>query len=240
MTRSRGILPPRRYWTAAELALLRSIYPECHTDDVAALLGRSTKQCYCAAKIHGLRKSAAYLASDAARRIQRGRKDPRMVATQFKPGLVPWNTGLKGVTGVQEACRRTQFKKGQRRGAAARNYVPLGSLRITRDGALERKVTDDPTMYPARRWTPVARLVWEAVHGPIPPAHVVIFKPGLHTVQVEEITVERLECINRAELARRNHPRTKSPELARLVQLKGAITRQVNRIAREAQPRTQA
>ncbi len=39
---------------------------------------------------------------------------------------------------------------------------------------------------------------------------------------------------SRAEIARRNHPMNKSLELARLVQLKGAITRQVNRIAREA------
>jgi hypothetical protein len=240
MTKSRNILPPRRYWSAAELDLLRSMYPECHTDDVASWLGRCTKACYAAAKVHGLRKSAAYLASDTARRIQRGHQNPNMIASQFKPGLVPWNTGVKGVTGVQEACRRTQFKKGDRCGAAARNYVPIGSHRVSADGCLERKVTDDPRLYPARRWVPVARIVWEAANGPIPRAHVIVYKPGQRTAVLEEITVDRLECIDRAELARRNHPRNHSPELARLVQLKGAITRQVNRIAREAEQRTQA
>ena len=33
MTKSRNLRPPRRYWTEAELELLRQLYPECHTDD---------------------------------------------------------------------------------------------------------------------------------------------------------------------------------------------------------------
>lgn len=79
------------------------------------------------------------------------------------------------------------------------------------------------------------RLVWEAANGPVPAGHIVVFKPGMRTVVLEEITLDRVELITRAENARRNHPRSRDPELGRLVQLKGAITRQVNRIAREAQ-----
>jgi hypothetical protein len=108
-------------------------------------------------------------------------------------------------------------------------------LRVCSDGYLERKLTDDPAIVPARRWVAVHRIVWEAAHGPIPAGHIVCFKPGKKTAVLEEVTSDRLECITRAENARRNHPRNHSPELARLVQLKGAITRQVNRIAREAQ-----
>jgi hypothetical protein len=85
------------------------------------------------------------------------------------------------------------------------------------------------------RWVPVARLVWEAAHGPVPPGHIVVFKsPALRTVVLEQITLDKLDCITRAEHARRNHPRNKHPELGRLIQLKGAITRQVNRIAKAA------
>jgi hypothetical protein len=36
-----------------------------------------------------------------------------------------------------------------------------------------------------------------------------------------------------AENAQRNHPRSRNPEVRSLYQLKGAITRQVNRIAKE-------
>jgi hypothetical protein len=55
----------------------------------------------------------------------------------------------------------------------------------------------------------------------------------MRTTVEAEVTAERLECISKADNLQRNHPRTKHPELARLVQLKGAITRQVNRITRE-------
>ena len=75
--------------------------------------------------------------------------------------------------------------------------------------------------------------MWQAACGPIAPGSIVIFKPGQRTAVLANITADRLEMITRAEHARRNHPRSVSPELGRLVQLKGAITRQVNRIAKE-------
>lgn len=228
------LLPARRRWSSGELDLLHSMYPECHTDDVAAWIGRTTAQCYQAAAAHGLRKSAEYLASDTACRIRRGHQNEAMKASRFKPGQDAWNKGLRGVVGVQEACRATQFKPG-RPASEARNYVPIGSLRVCADGYLERKLTDDPTIMPARRWVAVHRIVWEAAFGQIPRGHIVCFRPGKKTTVLEEVTFDRLECITRAENARRNHPRNRSPELARLVQLKGAITRQVNRISREAQ-----
>lgn len=233
MTRSRNILPPRRYWTDAELRKLRELYPDLLAATVAREIGRPIKSVYAKAKELGLKKSAEFNASDMSRRIRRGRTNPAMVATQFQKGLVPWNKGLPGVTGHHPNTCGTQFKP--RTPEECRNYVPVGSLRVNAGGHLERKVTDDRSLVPSRRWTPVYRLVWEKAHGLVPPDHIVVFRPGQRTAVLEEITLDRLECITRAENARRNHPRTKSPELAKLVQLKGAITRQVNRIAREAQ-----
>lgn len=224
----------RRRWTEIEDRCMREFYPHLTGADMAKVLKRSQRSVYQRAGALGLEKSAEFLASDRSGRVQRGRKDKRITATQFKPGLTPWNKGVKGSTGLHEACRRTQFKPG-RPASEARNYVPIGSLRVCADGYLERKVTDDPGIVPARRWVAEHRLVWEAERGPIPPGHIVVFKPGQRTVIPEQVSADRLECITRAENAQRNHPRNRSPELARLVQLKGAITRQVNRIAREAQ-----
>jgi len=225
----------RRFWTDDELAVLREFYPNERGQDVAKRLGRTISSVFQRARAEGLEKSAAFLASDLAGRIQRGKQSPAMIATRFQPGAPSWSKGTKGRVGVQEGCRATQFKKGEMTGAAQHNYVPVGSLRVSKDGYLERKVTDDPTLYPARRWVPVARLVWEAAHGPISRGHIVTYRPGMKTVIEAEITVDRLECISRAENARRNHPRNRDPELGRLIQLKGAITRQVNRIAKEHQ-----
>lgn len=129
--------------------------------------------------------------------------------------------------------KQTRFQKGNMTGAAQHNYVPIGTERISKDGYVERKVTDDNPI-PARRWVGVHRIVWEAAHGPIPPGYVVCFLPGRRTADAARITLDALELVSRAELAHRNHPRNRDPELAKLVQLKGAITRQVNRIAREA------
>jgi hypothetical protein len=219
----------KKPWSPEELALLGRAYPNSHTPTLAKQMGRGVSGVYQKALNMGLRKSAEYLASPLA-----GRTDgKRGGASRFAPGHITWNKGKQGSTGHHPNCRRTQFKKGEMRGAAQHNYVPIGSERISKDGYLERKVNDDhPT--PARRWVGVHRLVWEAANGPVPRGHVVVFRPGCKTADAALITPDGLECISRAELARRNHPVSRSPELAKLVQLKGAITRQINRIAREA------
>ena len=233
MTKSRNILPPRRFWTEAELELLRQHYPDRTGDDVAAMLGRPVRSVYKKARELGLSKSAAFLSSDLSGRVQRGKQDPRMRATQFQPGVSSWSKGVKGRVGVKEGCRATQFKKG-RPADEAHNYLPIGSLRVTKDGYLERKVTDDPSVYPARRWTALHRLVWEAAHGPVPGGHLVVFKPGRATTDPELVTLDALECITRADNLRRNSVHRYGPEIASIAQLRGAIRRQINRKAKEA------
>lgn len=217
-------------WSDAELALLRETYPHHPAKHVANLLGRGIKSVYCMAHIMGLSKSVAFYQSDLASRINRAKQHPSVIANQFKPGLVPWNKGINFYSGGRSA--ETRFKKGQMSGAAQHNYVPIGTLRISHDGYLERKVTDDQAIKPARRWVPIHRLVWQAVHGPIPPGHIVVYRKGMKTMVEEEITIDRLECITRQENLRRNSV-YRDPELGKLYQLKGAITRQVNRIKKE-------
>lgn len=227
---------PRRrsFWSEHEIAELRKLYPDNTAKAVSLVIDKSERAIYQKAKALELRKSAAFLASAQSGRVQHARQHPNMIAARIQPGAVPWNKGIKGSTGTQPGCRATQFKAdGSLRGAAQHNYQPIGTLRTSKDGYLEQKVTDDHPV-PARRWVAVHRIVWEAERGPIPAGHIVAFRPGMKTAVLDEVTADRLECISRAENARRNHPRSKSPELAKLVQLKGAITRQVNRIAREA------
>lgn len=228
MTQSRGILAKRRPWGEVELRMLRESYADSRTDDLAAALGRTLTTVYQKAISMGLRKSAEYLATDNACRIQRGKQNEAMKAAQFKPGLTPWNKGAKGVTGTQEACRATQFKPG----AVPHTWKPIGTLRINADGVLERKVTDDGRG--PRDWVGVHRLVWIEANGPVPDGHVVVFKPGRKTTELEVIAADFVECVTREELMRRNSYHTNyPPEVAKLIQLRGAINRQINKRAKE-------
>ncbi|HZX82156.1 MAG TPA: hypothetical protein VFF19_01235 [Reyranella sp.] len=213
---------------------MRRYYPDELAVDVAARLGRSLSTVYQKAVKLGIGKSDAFKASETSGRVARGRQNPNMIASRFQLGQPAWNKGTKGIVGVQEACRATQFKKGEMSGAAQHNYVPIGTLRISKDGYLERKVTDDPSLVPTRRWTAVHRLMWEATNGPIPTGHALVFKPGRKTTEEAAITADSVELVTRAELMRRNSYHTNyPPEVRALVQLKGAIRRQVNRIAKE-------
>jgi len=114
---------------------------------------------------------------------------------RFEKGQIPANAGTKGVM----KPNRASFKKG-RPAHEARNYVPVGSLRFTRDGYMERKVTDDPTLVPARRWIPEHRLIWEAAYGPVPDGHVVVFLDGDRL----NFDLENLRCVPRGVLGMLN------------------------------------
>lgn len=224
MTRSRNVAPPRRPWTAEEVALLRARYADHRSADIAAQIGRPVLHIYSKANKLGLRKSEAFFARDVSGRMLKG--GALSVATQFKPGLVPWNKG-KHYQALGRSIA-TQFKPGQ----MPHTWKPIGSLRVNADGYLQRKCSD--TGYPPRDWVSLHRAVWEAEHGPVPPGCVVVFKPGRKTTDEAAITTDAVECITRSQLMARNtvHARLPKP-LAKLVQLRGALQRQINRKARQ-------
>lgn len=222
-------------WTDAEDAVLSVRYPTEMTVDVARALGLSVNQVHQHANRLGLKKSAAFMASGKGGRIQRGRTDPRMVATQFKKGIVPANKGLRRPGWSVGRMAETQFKKG-RPAQEARNYVPIGTEKIdSKRNVLMRKVTDDPSIFPVKRWHPVHVMVWEQAHGAVPAGHIVVFKPGRKTFKAVEITLDRLELVSLAENMRRNTIHNRYPkELVQVIQLKGALKRKLNRRVRDA------
>ena len=69
MTKSRGILGPRAAWTEEQLEMLHTLYPNYKTENVAFLVGHSTESTYRKASYLGLKKSAAFLASGHAGRL---------------------------------------------------------------------------------------------------------------------------------------------------------------------------
>ena len=202
---------------------MRASYATTTPDELMAHLGRSLPSIYQHATVLGLKKSPEYFAVEVAGRFV---KNGITQGHRFAKGMVPWNAGMKGW--VAAGTEATRFKPGQK----PVQTMPLGSYRLNPDGHLQRKVTELSGSN-SKRWRSVAELVWVEANGPLPAGHIVRFRPGMFTAKLEEITLDRVECISRAENARRNSIHTTCPELAGLYQLKGAITRQVKRINKE-------
>ena len=84
---------------------------------------------------------------------------------QFEKGAPSRNKGKKLTAEVRAKCAATMFKPGLDP-SAARNYQPIGTERISRDGYVERKIHDGLPLQ--SRWRLVHLLNWEAAHGAIP------------------------------------------------------------------------
>ena len=212
----------RHYWTEAEKAYLVQHYPDTHSEKLALALGVRRSQIYTAAKTLGLKKSTAFLESELSGRT----RGAHGVNTRFQAGKKAWNSGQSFDAGGRSV--QTRFQAGRK----SFNWMPIGSHRINGEGYLERKMTDLPGPNNVR-WFPVHRLVWIEAHGEIPPHHLICFKPGMRTNVLEDITIDKIECVSRAEHARRHHPYARGEEFGHLVVLKGAITRRVNKIIQE-------
>lgn len=213
MTKRRIAAEPRRFWTDAEHAQFVAQYPHMQTKAIAAMLERPVKAVYTRAKAYGLTKSAEYLASPLSGRTN-GRQG---FYTRFVKGQVSWNKGRRYKPGGRAA--ETQFRKGQ----MPHNWKPVGTTRINAEGYLDIKV--DNTAKGPKAWAAVHRLNWIAAHGPIPKGYFIRFKDG----NQRNPLVENLELVDRATHLYRNYHGRYPLEVRRLIQLRGALQRQINR-----------
>jgi hypothetical protein len=212
-----------RPWKKRELATVLRLYPDMDTKALAAKMKRSVISIYQRAQIAGISKSDAYDARKKA--LERARLTKSGVPHRFGKGHVPANAGTRRPGYAPGRMRETQFKKGQ----MPRNWQPIGSHRYSKEGYLCRKTTD--TGYPPRDWKPVHTMIWVEAHGPVPQGHALCFKDKDRT----HITLDNLELISRSELMRRNSFRTNYPkDIQQVIQLRGALQRQINRRAKNA------
>lgn len=187
----------RHIWTTVEVTLLERNYADSRIEDLAIALGQPIERVRAKANSLGLKKSRDLVAQIARERMEHNQGAQR---SQFQKGIVPANKGKKMPAGwAPGRMASTQFRKGER----PHTWLPVGSFSVNSDGYLDQKVNDDPGPRHVR-WKPVHRLVWEAANGPVPAGHTVVFKPGRSTNVLDQITLDAVELITRAELMRRN------------------------------------
>tara|TARA_R110000850_G_scaffold264606_1_gene393754 strand:- start:7971 stop:8585 length:615 start_codon:yes stop_codon:yes gene_type:complete len=144
-------------WTAQRDEWLKSLYPDTDNRKIARIMGCSYSAIKNRAVNLGLKKSPEYLE----------REKPGC----FSKGHRTWNKGKTFHSGGRSP--QYQFKPGHK----PANHKPLGTTRISKDGYLQRKVSD--TGYPPADWKGEHIIRWEEYHGrDVPPNHIVRFSDG--------------------------------------------------------------
>lgn len=204
----------RRKWTKDDEQLLTLLFPNTPMRQLVERFQRHERAIYGKAYGLGLKRSEEYLQSEASGRMLKG--DGRGGKTRFQKGHCTWNKGLLGWAAGGRAVE-TQFKAGEK----PHSWKPIGSERITKDGYLQRKVTD--TGYPPRDWVGVHHLLWIEHHGEIPKGFIVVFKDN----NKKNVQIDNLELISRAENIQRNSIHRYPTELKQVFRKLGKLKRTI-------------
>ena len=218
MTKSRNVNAPKTAWTADMVEVVLARFPHEKTSRLASDLGVSVFATCNKAYALKLRKTPEFLASADAGRLIKGSNVG--MDGRFKAGHTPANKGVKGIS--HPGMIPTQFKPGR----TPHNWLPIGSERLSKEGYLQRKMTD--TGYPPRYWVSVHTLLWREHHGDVPDGHVIVFKDCNKKI----IEIGNLECVSRTDMMRRNSLHNYPKEIVQVIHLRGAINKKINRRAK--------
>lgn len=207
---------PRYVWSPENERRLREVYADTSTALIAVEFGVTIDAIYCKAHALGLHKSQAYMDSPAASRLRRG--DNVGAAFRFRKGHVPANKGVKGISHPGSVA--TQFKKGRR----PHTWTAIGHERVSKEGYLQRKLAD--TGVTRRDYVAVHHIVWREAGREIPPG----FRLTFINRDKTDIRLDNLELVSVADMMKRNSLHTNyPPEVRKLIQLRGALNRKINR-----------
>lgn len=211
--------PPvaRRFWSERECQIMREMFPENYTENVCQTLNRSYRSVCSQATLMGLKKSKAFMQMELARQADRLRIVG--VKSRYYKGREPENKGKPMPKDVYDKVKQTMFRKGN----IPVNHKPIGTERITKDGYIEIKVAEP------NKWQSLHRLMWEETFGPIPKGMNVQFVTSDKT----NVHPWNLELRTKAQNMKKNSYHNYGVEIARAIQLIGAINRQINKKAKD-------
>ena len=142
--------------------------------------------------------------------------------SQLKKGNVPQNKGKKWDEFMskegQRASRRTTFKKGNE--PVNTKFNGAVSLREDKTGRTYKYIRISKA-----KWELYHRYRWMKFRGKIPKNHLIVFKDG----DSMNCKLSNLEMITLEENMKRNTYHNYPKPIAQLIQLRGALNRQINK-----------
>lgn len=208
-------------WTLQMIEYLKRNYENVRTYDIALKLNISVSSVYNKAFSLGLKKSIDFIKENSRENWKNNLKAQQNV---YKKGRVPENKGKKQHEYMSqdsiERTKLTRFKK---------NHIPHnakadGDEVIRKDSSgnqyLMIKLPQNRKLVYKHLW------VWESANGNVPKGFNVVFKNG----NTLDCRLENLEMLSNSELMSKNSMQRFPEELRQLIQLKGALKRQINKI----------
>ncbi len=202
---------PGRPWTKKEDRLVRSLFGKMPMAQIAMRVGRP----FPATKLRAHKTLGLRLGG------------PRVLWSDAQDELLTRCLAVGSVCEVAAALGRTEFAVCARARVLGlkRCRVRVGTEKVSARHKLLKRFVDEPTW--GRGWRSVHTLVWEAAHGPLPPDHLVCFKPGMRVLEASQITLERIELLSRDEQMKRNTIRRYPPDLVKVMNLNARLKRTI-------------
>lgn len=208
-------------WTGDMINQLMDLYPSSTTESVANKMNLSVCSVYSKAFSLGLHKSNEYLNSPDAGRLQKG--DLRGLKSRFTNGHTPANKGKKMADDVYEKVSRTMFKKGSIPATTKYFGKPYLHTRMRDNGQVER------TWYIQVNQQRLTYLTYLCKQHSI---DMTGKKPRLkNEYDFSKVpTMNDINIISNAENLELNTVQRFPEELRNLIQIKGALNRQLNKL----------
>lgn len=149
-------------------------------------------------------------------------KQQFIVGSFYRKGQEPFNKGVEQSEWMSKDAvrkiRKTQFKKGN---------LPHNTLQ---DFAIAKRKDKSGIIYlyirvSLSKWVPLQRYIWEQANGPIPKDQNIIFKDR----NALNCNIENLEIVSNAQLMVLNSAHRFGPEIFKIIRLRGALNRQINK-----------
>jgi hypothetical protein len=199
-------LTQTNHWSAEEVGILKRHYADTSNSDLQELLpDRDEQAIYHKAYTLRIHKDPEWLNAKRRRQGKRLGHSPEARATRFGKGHTPFNKGMKRSEFMSreaiEVCKQTQFAEGHT--PANEKYDGAISIRHNHPDRGE-----PPYMFirlAKNNWVPYHRHLWKKHRGEIPEGRLISFKNG----NSMDCRLDNLECITKAEHARRNRDHKK-------------------------------